>query len=311
MIKKLFPFLCLILATLCWGGNFVLGRLIHSDIPPIALNFWRWTGAIICLLPISGIKLWQYRSIIRRNLGITTILAVTGVTGFNSCIYVALHSTTAINAALMIATVPLMVPPLSFLLLKTPLTISQLMGTVVSLIGALIFITHGKLLQIGSLQFVRGDFLVLTAAFLWSVYTVLYNRRPKDIPPIDFLLIISIWGTIILSPFYIGEIVLHGGFPVNAANLLAIAYVAVFASVVAFISWNYAVSQIGPNKSGLFAHCMPLFSTLLAIFFLKEKLYLFHLVGVAFVAVGIVVSSRAGIRVASVGTESPTPGNTN
>jgi len=295
-LKRLFPFLCLILAALCWGANFVVGRALNNDIPPLAFNFWRWTIALVFLLPFSGLKVWQYRRIVRRHLPLTIMLAATGVAGFNSLVYTALHSTTAINAALMISTVPLLVPTLSYLFFKTPLTGRQALGTAVSMVGALVVIAHGNLAHILALDFSVGDLLVLTAAFFWSLYTAFYHRRPHEIPPVDYLVIISLLGILMLLPFYLHELVTVGGFPLNKINITAILYVALFASVIAFIAWNHGVVQIGANKAGLFIHFMPVFSAILAIIFLHEKLYMYHFVGVVFVSLGIILSSRSGIR---------------
>ena len=305
-MKKLFPFLCLILAALCWGANFVVGRALNNDIPPLAFNFWRWTIALVFLLPFSGLKVWQYRRIVRRHLPLTIMLAATGVAGFNSLVYTALHSTTAINAALMISTVPLLVPTLSYLFFRTPLTGLQAAGTIISMVGALVVIAHGNLAHILALDFSVGDLLVLTAAFFWSLYTAFYHRRPKEIPSVDYLVIISLLGILMLLPFYLHELVTVGGFPLNKINITAILYVALFASVIAFIAWNYGVVQIGANKAGLFIHFMPVFSAILAIIFLHEKLYMYHFVGVAFVAFGIILSSRSGARVAPVSAENET-----
>ena len=286
----------MILAALCWGANFVVGRALNNDIPPLAFNFWRWTIALVFLLPFSGLKVWQYRRIVRRHLPLTIMLAATGVAGFNSLVYTALHSTTAINAALMISTVPLLVPTLSYLFFKTPLTGRQALGTAVSMVGALVVIAHGNLSHILALDFSVGDLLVLTAAFFWSLYTAFYHRRPHEIPPVDYLVIISLLGVLMLLPFYLHELVTVGGFPLNKINITAILYVALFASVIAFIAWNHGVVQIGANKAGLFIHFMPVFSAILAIIFLHEKLYMYHFVGVAFVSLGIILSSRSGIR---------------
>ena len=295
-MKKLLPFLFLILATLCWGANFVVGRALNNDISPLAFNFWRWTVALVSLLPFSGLKAWKYRRIVRRHLPLTLMLSATGVAGFNSLVYTALHSTTAINAALMISTVPLLVPAISYACFKTPLTGRQAAGTIISMIGALVVIAHGRLSHILALDFSAGDLLVLTAAFFWSLYTAFYHRRPKEIPPVDYLVIISLLGIVMLLPFYLHELATIGGFSLNKTNITAILYVALFASVIAFIAWNHGVLQLGANRAGLFIHCMPVFSAILAIIFLHEKLYLYHLIGVAFVALGIVLSSRSKVR---------------
>ena len=298
-LKKILPYVLLVLAALCWGANFVVGRALHNDIPPLAFNFWRWTIALVFLLPFSGARLWRYRSIVRRHLPLIFMLSATGVAGFNSLVYTALHSTTAINAALMIATVPLLVPALSYLFFRTPLTVLQGAGTIISLLGALVVIAHGKLSHILSLDFSVGDLLVLTAAFFWSLYTAFYHRRPKEIPPVDFLTIITLLGIVLLLPFYFRELAAMGGFSLTTTNVAAILYVALFASVIAFISWNHGVSQLGANRAGLFIHCMPVFSAILAVVFLREKLFVYHLVGLALVAAGIILSSWARVRTES------------
>jgi len=251
----------------------------------------------VFLLPFSGFKAWQYRRIVRRHLPLIFLLSATGVAGFNSLIYTALHSTTAINAALMISTVPLLVPAISYVFFKTQLTGWQALGTAVSMVGALVVIAHGNPAHILALDFSAGDLLVLTAAFFWSLYTAFYHRRPREIPPVDFLVIISLLGVLMLLPFYLHELVTIGGFALNKTNVTAIFYVALFASVIAFIAWNHGVVQIGANKAGLFIHFMPVFSAILAIIFLHEKLYMYHFVGVAFVSLGIILSSRSKVHV--------------
>jgi len=294
-LKKLLPFLFLILAALCWGANFVVGRALNNDIPLLAFNFWRWTIALLFLLPFSGFKAWHYRHVVRRHLPLTLMLSFTGVAGFNSLVYTALHSTTAINAALMISTVPLLVSVISYAFFRTPMTGLQAVGTIISMVGALTVIAHGKLSHILALDFSIGDLLVLTAAFFWSLYTAFYHRRPHEIPPVDYLVIISLLGVLMLLPFYLYELITVGGFALNKINITAILYVALFASVIAFITWNHGVLQVGANRAGLFIHCMPVFSAILAIIFLHEKLYTYHLVGAVFVAVGIILSSRSKV----------------
>ena len=72
---------------------------------------------------------------------------------------------------------------------------------------------------------------------------------------------------------------------------MTIAYVAVFASVLAFIFWNRAIAELGANIAGPFIHLMPVFSTILAVVFLGEKLTQNHLLAILFIFFGIVLAT--------------------
>jgi drug/metabolite transporter (DMT)-like permease len=69
--------------------------------------------------------------------------------------------------------------------------------------------------------------------------------------------------------------------------IAGLVYLALFASVAAFIMWNRAVEQVGATRAGLFVHLMPLFGTILSVLFLGETLHLFHLSGMALIFTGI------------------------
>lgn len=286
------PYLCLVLATLCWAGNFILGRAMNSDIPPVALNFWRWSLACILLLPFTMASIWRQRQTIKEHAPILVLLAVTGVSAFNTLVYLSLHTTSSINAALMIAAVPLMVPTLSFLINGTAVTPAQVAGTAVSLAGALVLITKCDMDKVMALEFVKGDILMLVAAMVWSLYTVLLARRPRQIDGIVFLNTITIIGLLVLLPFYLMELAGGAGFRPSLPNLATIVYVALFATITAFVAWNHAVARIGPNRAGLFIHCLPLFTAILAIVLLGEGLYGYHIVGAGLVGLGIYLSAR-------------------
>jgi drug/metabolite transporter (DMT)-like permease len=86
---------------------------------------------------------------------------------------------------------------------------------------------------------------------------------------------------------------LAGGqrFAVNAMNLGAIGYVAVFPSVLAYVFWNRAVAEMGPNRTGQYLHLMPVFGAVLAVGLLGERLQAFHLLGALMIAAGIVLAT--------------------
>jgi len=110
------PYPLLVITMLCWAGNFVLGRAVHGDIPPMTLTFWRWAVAGAILAPFAGAGLWRHRALVARHWRLLAVLAVMGVVLFHVCVYTALQTTTAINAALILATVPVVIPGFAYFL---------------------------------------------------------------------------------------------------------------------------------------------------------------------------------------------------
>lgn len=287
-------YLLLVVPPLCWAGNFVVGRAIHAEIPPAALTFWRWAVAAAVLLPLAGLDAWRARQVIRRQWPLLAMLALTGVVGFQFVVYQGLHSTTAINGVLIIATIPAVIPAIAYALDGDRITARQGLGILLSTLGVAIIVLRGNLAAALSLDVAAGDLWIATAVPMWALYSVLVRRRDAALPPLALLLAIVGIGLAVLAPGYALEFAGTGGFAPSGAALAAIAYVGIAASVVAFWCWNRGIAGVGANKAGLYLHLMPVFAALLAVVFLGERLYPYHGIGMALVAGGLFLSSTAG-----------------
>lgn len=289
-------YLLLVIAALCWAGNFVMGRAVHNEIPPVTLTFWRWVVAGAVLLPFGGASVWRLRTELSRQWRLLLMLAVTGIVLFHLFVYTGLHTTSATNAALMLATTPVLIPGVSLFVLGEPITLRQGIGIMVSLIGVAVIVLRGDPNLMASLRLNPGDLLLLLAVPTWAFYSVLLRRLPASLPRLTVLLVIVGIGVVLLAPLYAFEAGRVGTLAVTAETMLAIGYVALFASVLAYICWNRAVMEIGANKAGLFLHLMPVFATALAILLLGEAVRAYHAAGVAFIAMGIfLTTSRRGL----------------
>ncbi len=284
-------YLLLILAALFWSGNFVLGRGINEIIPPVAFAFWRWACALAILTPFAIRGIIRQNREIRKNLGILTILAILSVTNFNTFLYNALRTTTAINAALVNSITPIFIVLVSWIGFNDRINTRQAIGVVLSFIGLIWIITQGNLELLLTIRFSSGDLWTLAAALSWAFYTVLLRKRPEQIDPIPFLTILVLIGLVFLSPIYVWEIRSGASFQLSPAVFASIGYVALFPSVVAYIFWNNSVAVIGANKAGIFMHLMPVFSIVLAFIFLGETLVDYHLVGMILIFSGIYLTT--------------------
>ena len=285
------PYLLLILSTLFWSGNFVISRGMHTEIPPVSLAFWRWLVALLILLFFASGRFYTQRGIVLKHFRFITIQGLLGVAGFNTLIYLAMQTTTAINAVLINSCIPVLIALCSWLIYRETMTPRQYCGVLVSLSGVASIIARGDLATLLEVNFNRGDILVVIAALIWALYSTNLKKYPKELHPFSFQTGIVIVGLIAILPFYFMEIGLGKETAVTAATVTTVIYVALFASVLAFIFWNKAVRTVGPNKAGPFIHLMPVFSSILAVIFLGESVELYHLQGIGLIFTGIMMTT--------------------
>jgi drug/metabolite transporter (DMT)-like permease len=288
------PYLLLVLTTLFWSGNFVLGRAVHAVFTPFTLSFWRWAVALVILLPFVWSPLYEQRQLLRRHWPILLVLGVLGVVNFNTFVYIGLQSTTATNAVIMLSVTPVLIVALSFLLLRQTVTGWQALGIGVSLAGVLVLVGRGDLQGLLTRQFNPGDLWILGAVFSWALYSVCLRWRPVELGPLSFQAATMVLGMLILTPLYGWDLVHDRSIAFSAATVASILYLAVFPSILAYIFWNRAVAELGANRAGQFLHLMPAFGATLAMIFLGERLYGFHAIGILLIALGIYLATILG-----------------
>ncbi len=284
-------YLLLILTVLFWAGNFVVGRGIREVIPPVSLNFWRWVGAFVILLPLSLPQMRKQSKELRRHWRIVFLLSIPSVTLFNTLIYSALQSTTTINTVLITATIPVIIAILVWIFFHETLGLRQAIGVVVSFVGLLFILSRGDIQVILGLSLSRGDLWTLAAALCWATYSVFLRKKPATLHPLSFLTAITGFGLLTSLPFYLWELSHRGGFSLTAKSGGALLYICIFPSVLAYLFWNKGVAEVGANRAGVFIHLMPLFAILLACIFLGEQLHLFHFFGMLLIFGGILMTT--------------------
>jgi drug/metabolite transporter (DMT)-like permease len=284
----------LVLCALFWGSNAVIGRALYEDVPPVGLSFWRNVFALLVLVPFTRRELRSHWPSLRDRLGVLLWAGLVGMALFNAVLYLALHTTTAINAALIMSLSPVIIPFFAWLLLRERMSTTQLVGILVSLAGVVLMITRGQPTAVVELGVHRGDVLALLAAICWALYSVVVKFRPASVPPLVFLAAILVVAVLSLLPFYIWESLAVQPMPADAAAWVAAVYVGVFPTTVALWMFNLAVDRLGPIRAGLFTHLVPVFSALLAIGFLDERLQWFQLAGAIPIALGLYLVTFAG-----------------
>jgi drug/metabolite transporter (DMT)-like permease len=286
----LYGFACAIAATILWSGNFIVARGLSETIGPLSLAFWRWVVAILILLPFAIKPLLAQRAWIKQHFGYLSLVSLLGVTLFNSLIYYAGQSSSAINLSLIAITFPIFILIFSRLFLGEVIRWNKLIGLALVALGILILISKGQWQVLADLSFSQGDIWMLIASIVFAIYSMLIKSKPAGLSVGAFQLASFIVGLVFLLPFYLVELSLLPVQKFTDSTLLSILYIGIFASLLAFILWNKAIATIGAVNAGMVYYSLPIFSGLLAILILDESISLLHGYSTLLILSGIVLA---------------------
>ncbi|MEH6449045.1 MAG: DMT family transporter [Oleispira sp.] len=286
----LIGFACAIAATVLWSGNFIVARGLSDAIAPLSLAFWRWVVAILVLFPFAIKPLLAQKSWLKENLGYLSIVSLLGVTLFNSLIYYAGKTSSAINLSLIAITFPVFILLLSRIFLAEAIGWNKLVGIVFVAAGILLLISKGEISVLTELTFFQGDVWMLMASLIFAIYSMLLKRKPAGISVPAFQLASFALGLAFLLPFYLLELYFGVGYRFAGSTVLSILYVGIFSSLLGFILWNKAIESIGAVNAGIVYYLLPVFSGILAILILDEVVTSLHLYSLFLVLLGILIA---------------------
>jgi drug/metabolite transporter (DMT)-like permease len=284
----------LILANLFWAANIVLGRGVAGMVPPITLAFWRWFGAFLVAVPFAWPYLKRDLPVLLRHWPLMLVLSATGIATYNTMSYIGLTSTTALNVLLLQSAGPLIIIIWAFLLFREWPSPRQVLAVLLSLAGVAVIAAHGSLEALLHLSLNAGDVWILVAMVIYGIYAAMFRTRPAA-HPMSFLVAMMGIGSMMILPFYLWEFAEGGRVQGGVPALLAMAYIAVFPSFIAYLFFNRGIELIGAARAGQSWHLMPVFGSILAVMFLGEHFYAYHAAGIVLIAGGIVFASvKAG-----------------
>ena len=291
--KNNLAYLILILTTIFWSGNFIVGKAASTfQIPPFSLNFYRWFFAGLILFPFTYKEILNKKKYILENISFFIILGITSITIFNSIVYYSLYYTQVISGILMISTIPVWIIFISSILNIEKTNIFQIIGVIFSLTGVIFIITKADLNLIKNLDFNKGDLSMVVAMFSWAVYSALLKSKKYEISQFALLQVVIITGLIFLIPIYFIEMYLGHLIVLGKPFILTLTYVVLFPGLAAFFFWIKGISLIGANRAGIFLHLMPIFGAAMAMIIFDEKFMYYHIFGAIFIVAGIALSNK-------------------
>lgn len=281
-----------LLATLLWSVNMVIASGIKGHIPPIGLAFWRWTIACIVLAPFAFKSTIEDFKIVKKHIWYLVLTALLGITVFNTLIYFAGKTTSAINLSLIAISIPLFIVVLSRIIFKEKLSSVKIAGIATIITGVIVLITKGSLLALLHINFTIGDLLMLVACFFFAYYTILVRQKPDELTTKVFLFSVFVLGVIFLFPFYLWEHLFYKKVILDTKTIAVTSYVGLFASMVSYYLWNEAIRLIGISKTALIYYLIPVFSGILAYFFLDQAIVITQIISMGIIITGLLITNR-------------------
>ena len=283
----------LVCATLFWSGNFIVGKFAFlENIPPLSLVFYRWSLVWIILLPFTYKEIIKYKDTIFNNLPLLFFLGLTSVGLFNSFTYLSLIHTQVINSTLFNTAIPAVIILLCFLFKIEKTNKFQILGLIISVLGILSIITKLDIKIFLSLNFNKGDIIMIGGVITWGIYSTLLKKKKFTLPLLTLVHVICTFGLICVFPQFFYEFSQGQFIEFNTNLFYILIFLALFPSIGSYYCWAGAVSIIGANRAGIFLSLIPLFSTIMAIAFYKEQFQFFHLIGAILIIIGLFLSNK-------------------
>ena len=276
----------LTLTSLFWAMNTIAGRSAVGEVSPLLVVSTRWFFVSIILTILCRKELAQTWYILSSRLKWLIIMGLFGFTGFNSAYYIAAHDTIAINLGLVQGTMPAFIIIIARVWLKEQINLIQLFGVLITFFAVLIVVSSGDFYSLRDLRLNKGDVIMICACTLYAVYAVGLRKKPKigALALLTFFSYVAFLGSI---PGLFYEIYTHHLILPGLKGIVILAVIIIFPSFLAQIFFMKGVEKIGPARSGLYTNLVPVFSSILAVFFLNELFQMYHLISLALIFFGI------------------------
>jgi drug/metabolite transporter (DMT)-like permease len=278
------------LVAIIWGGSFIAARIALRELSPVTLATIRFILAGVLFVPLLVVSP-RYRAPWRSipKLAAFGLLAVTFYFIFQ---YNGVARTSAALSAIVITLSPLAVVLMSALFLHERLNRSQTIGIILATAGTLHLVARGSV-EVGGSEYWLGVLFLVLNVVAWALYNILGKRALESQHPMTLTAYMTILGAVFLLPFSAAEGGLESLAGASSGAWLAIAYLVVFCSVIAYLAYNYALRILPASQAGVFQFLNPVAASLLAQLFLDEPLTPVTALGGVMAIAGVYLASRS------------------
>jgi len=285
------PHLVTLLAVIIFSANYVVGRGVYEDVPPVMLGFVRWAGAAVLLAPFVWQRVVKDWPLLRANWRVIVAAGILMPLFGATAGYFGLTMTTATNGGILQVALPVLAALLAWIVIGETLAPRQLVGIAVSIAGVLYLVAQGDPTRIAAFSFNPGDIVLVFCNVALAFYAVLVRKLPRAIDPLALLFAICAVGGAVHLPLLIVELAMGYVVQFTERAAVGLVFVALFPSIVAILCWNTGIKQLGPSVSSVYMYLVPVFTAALGALLLGERIAHFHVIGAVLIIAGVTLTT--------------------
>lgn len=288
-----FVYIQLCIVAILWGGTFVAGRFIQSDMPSLLSATLRFSLGSIAFIVLLGLPNIGWKRITIKQFWPILLLGFAGVFLYHLFFFYGLQLIPASRAALIVSLNPSMIAFLSFLIWRERITLKKSYGIALSIIGAMIVLLSHTNMQDRSSSII-GDLAIFGCVVTWGIYTVAGKNTIKSIGALHTVAYSIFIGTILLLiSSIISPTVTWNHFELlTQTDIVSILYLGILGSALAYVWYYQGIDQIGAANAGTFIALNPLTAVIAGYLLLNEPISPSIILGSIFIITGIVLTNR-------------------
>jgi drug/metabolite transporter (DMT)-like permease len=286
-VEAALPVVAMLGAVSLWGPSFVATKVALQEVPPFTIAFLRFFVASCLLYPLWRISN-QHTVLNRNDRRLLFLGGLVGVTFYFVLANFGLNLTTAGDAAILMAAIPVICLLAETVWFRKAIPWRRALGIIVSIIGVFMVIRQAP--SLGGGAQVLGDLLVLAATLCWAAYTLL-GRTLNRVPKLALVAHQALYGMLMLFPFALFE--MGQWQKPSLVPCLSILYLGLMCSAITYLLYNYALKELAASQVSTFLNLVPVIGVLAAMFLLGEQIQPIQILGGGVILVGVIVSTRA------------------
>lgn len=288
-----FVYIQLCIVAILWGGTFVAGRFIQSDMPSLLSATLRFSLGSITFIVLLGLPNIGWKRITINQFWPILLLGFAGVFLYHLFFFYGLQLIPASRAALIVSLNPAMIAFLSFLIWRERITLKKSYGIALSVIGAMIVLLSNTNMQDRSSSII-GDLAIFGCVVTWGIYTVAGKNTIKSIGALHTVAYSIFIGTILLLiSSIISPTVTWNHFELlTQTDIVSLLYLGILGSALAYVWYYQGIDQIGAANAGTFIALNPLTAVIAGYLLLNETISPSIILGGIFIITGIILTNR-------------------
>lgn len=289
---KFLPYIEVLFAVMVWGASFIATKVVLTDLSPITIVWLRFAMGVV-ILGVTVAMRKQFALPNKNEWGYFALLGFLGITFHQWLQSNGLITSEASTTAWIVATTPVFMALLGWLVLKEGLDWVRSLGILLAFLGVLVVVSDGNLTSISIGKFgAPGDVLILVSAVNWAVFSTLSRRGLRSYPASLMMFYVMSLGWVFTSLLFIPTNGISEIPRLTLNGWIGVLFLGIFCSGLAYIAWYDALQVLSAAQTGVFLYIEPLVAVVVAAIVLAEPITWGSLLGGAVILLGVWLVNR-------------------